>query len=221
MYNEYMKLLLLEDDRSISHSLKYILENEEYQVDAAFSVQEAERLIDAFDYHLYILDVRLPDGSGFDICSLIRAKHNVPIIFLSVEEEEESIIEGLTRGGDDYLIKPFRSRELLIRIQKLLTKYNSHAIQHGSLFVDLHKGCVMHHQNLINLSPIEYRVLIHFMNHKNELVKREDLYDLIWDSVDYINDNALSVMIKRLRAKFMGDLVIETVRGKGYRYIYE
>lgn len=216
-----MKLLLVEDDRAISRSLKHILEKEGYQVDAVFSMQEAERFLAVNQYNIHILDVRLPDGTGFDVCTFIRQQSEAPILFLSVENEEDSIVEGLTRGGDDYIIKPFKSKELLVRLQKLLMKHGKHVFVDGDIRIDMQSGTVKFGNEMVNLSTIEYRLLLFFANHKNEIVKREDLYELIWDSMEYVNDSALSASIKRLREKFNGDLEIVTVRGQGYLYKHE
>lgn len=216
-----MKLLLVEDDRAISRSLKYILKKEGYQVDAAFSMQEAERFLTLYQYNVHILDVRLPDGTGFDVCTFIRQQSEAPILFLTVENEEDSIVEGLTRGGDEYIIKPFKSKELIVRLHKLMKKHEKHIFIDGDISIDMQSGTVKFGEEMVNLSTIEYRLLLFFTNHKNEIVRREDLYELIWDSMEYVNDNALSASIKRLREKFNGELEIVTVRGQGYLYKHE
>ena len=189
----------------------------------AATVAEAVHYIDTDEgIELYLIDVWLPDGEGFIVCEKIR-KHNLkPIIFLSVCDDEEYIIKGLNIGGDDYVIKPFRTRELISRIEANLRRFKKKEVENilksDHIIVDLTAKTVTKDGTIVKLTPIEYLLLVKLMENAERIVKREQLHMCLWDSFgDEVEDNTLSVNISRLRSKIGVDY-IETIRGFGYRY---
>lgn len=189
----------------------------------AATVTEAVHYVDIYeDIKLYLVDIWLPDGDGFTVCENVR-KHNLkPIIFLSVCDDEEYIIKGLNLGGDDYVTKPFRTRELISRIEANLRRVNKREVENilksEMLEVDLIGKIVIKDGEIIKLTPIEYYLLVKLMENAERIVKREQLHMCIWDGFgEEVEDNTLSVNISRLRSKIGVDY-IETIRGFGYRY---
>lgn len=221
--NVTKKILVTEDDSYLRRDLKEILEKNGYRVVTASSAQEAIWYVHHDEeIDLYLLDVWLPDGEGFDVCKKIRERNLKPVIFLTVCDEEEYVIKGLSLGGDDYVTKPFRTRELLSRIQANLRRMEnqtgSQFLKCGELFVDLQQETVKRGGEDLKLRPVEYRILLKFMENAERIVKREQLLTCLWDGEETaVEDNTLSVHISRLRGK-IGGAYIETVRGFGYRF---
>lgn len=217
------KILVVEDDTYLRRDLREILIKQEYDVVTASSVGEACCYIKKEnDIDLYLLDVWLPDGEGFEICSRIRKVSQKPVIFLTVCDDEEHVIRGLNMGADDYVIKPFRTGELLSRIQANLRRIQNTQLQNilksKDLRMDLGQQIVTRKGEDLRLSPVEYGILCKLMENDGKIVKREQLLDALWDSVgSYVEDNTLSVNISRLRNKVGGEY-IETIRGFGYRF---
>lgn len=217
------KLLVTEDDFYLRRDLKEILEKSRYQVVTASSVKEAIWYVyndDSID--LYLLDVWLPDGEGFDVCKKIREKNQKPIIFLTVCDAEEDVVKGLSLGGDDYVMKPFRTRELLSRIQanlrRMETRTENKFLKCGEVLLDLQQEVVKRDGEEIKLRPVEYRILHKLMENAERIVKREQLLSCLWDGEEAaVEDNTLSVHMSRLRGKIGGEY-IDTVRGFGYRF---
>lgn len=217
------KILMVEDDFYLRRNLKEILEKHDFQVVTASSVGEAVRYVQHDDtIDLYLLDIWLPDGDGFTICREIRKRNNRPVIFLSVCEEEESVVKGLNMGGDDYVVKPYRTKELLSRItanlRKAQRRQKEKILKSGDLMVDIEQGCVKKEGSTIHLTPGEYTLLMKLMENGECIVKREQLLASLWsDEVETVEDNTLSVTLSRLRSK-IGSEYIETIRGFGYRF---
>ncbi len=222
-----VKILAVEDDSSIIESLQYILEKENYNVKIVSSKTAALKLIKSDNYDIFLLDVQLPDGTGFEICKYIKSISDKPIMFISERVEESNIVYGLDIGADDYITKPFRSSELLSRINSILRRYKVHhtsqnVIRYGTLKVDVDKAKVYNNFNEIILTRLEYKILLMFLNNIDKVITREELLEKIWDiDGNYVNDNTLSVYIKRLRMKISnpqnaGNQTIKTVRGIGY-----
>ena len=170
------------------------------------------------------MDISLPDGNGFTVCTEIREAGKIPVIFLTASGEEASVVTGLNMGADDYIVKPFRPRELTARIRAALRKSGRAAavFERGGLTVDTAGGIVKKDGREISLSALEYRLLLIFVNHPRGVITRERLLDEIWDAAgEFVNDNTLTVYIKRLREKIEDDPsdpeLIVTVRGMGYR----
>jgi len=223
------KIFLVEDDNNIIANLKLLLEGEGYDVVTAMKKDDAIGILKDGKFDLILLDVGLPDGSGFDVCAAAKEDRpdnpnlNVPVIFLTAYDDESSAVKGLDMGADDYVTKPFRPRELVSRIKNILRRSgkSSPEIRIGDLSVDSLKGIVHKGKEEIFLSVLEYRLLLVFLNHKGEVLTRNKLIEEIWDIAgEYVNDNTLTVYIKRLREKIENDPqkpeIIKTVRGKGY-----
>lgn len=221
-----MDIFLLEDDDAIAMGLTYSLEPEGYQVTRASTVKEAMRLMTERTFSLYILDLTLPDGSGYDVCRKIKEKDDFPVIILTVMEEEVNVVMGLELGADDYITKPFRVRELLARMKSVLRRYTKETadgvLRYKELCIYTNERRVEKNGNEIELTAMEYRLLLILMNHKGMILSRNQLLENIWDvEGDFVNDNTLTVYIKRLRGKIETDPAepeyIQTVRGRGYR----
>ena len=217
------KILVTEDDNYLRRDLREILEKNEYRVVTASSVQEALWYVcHDEEIDLYLLDLWLPDGEGFAICKKIREKSQKPVIFLTVCDDEESVIQGLELGGDDYVIKPFRIRELLSRIQANLRRLeqvkSAEVLSCDGLLLNEEQGSVKKGEEELLFRPVEYQLLLKLMKNSERIVKREELLTCLWDGEkNAVEDNTLSVHISRLRGKVGGEY-IETVRGFGYRF---
>lgn len=222
-----MKILLVEDDRTIAAGLEYSLQNEGFDIAVCHDIHSGKKIISEQVFGLYLLDVSLPDGTGYELCNMIREKSNTPIIFLTALDEEVNVVMGLDMGADDYITKPFRLRELISRVKSVLRRYskgsdNASIFEMGALQVNMLDAKVMKNQKEINLTALEYRLLLTFINHKGQILTRNQLLESIWDVAgDFVNDNTLTVYIKRIRDKLEDDpqkpQIIQTVRGLGYK----
>lgn len=220
-----MNIFLLEDDEAIGIGLKYSLENEGYTITLARSVKQAESIIDKETFSLYILDINLPDGSGYDICRKVKEKGDFPVIFLTAYDDEVNVVMGLDIGADDYIAKPFRVRELVARIKSVLRRCGKakteSVVKLGNVSVNLNEARVTKGGDDVILTAMEYRLLLTFLNNRGKILSRSRLLEEIWDvDGDFVNDNTLTVYIKRLRDKIERDpacpSIIKTVRGLGY-----
>ncbi|MBQ7637692.1 MAG: response regulator transcription factor [Clostridia bacterium] len=213
-------LLLVEDNESIVKGLSFTLESEGFEVSAAKSVAKAESLLFDGDFSIAIVDLMLPDGSGTDVVRLIKERFpETPVLILTARDDENDVVAGFDLGADDYMIKPFRNRELLSRIGNLLRRYKQSGavLTAGDIRVDVDSSRVFRGEEEISLSALEYRILLLLMKNKGQTVSRERILDRIWDLAgNYVNDNTLTVYIKRIREK-TGEDVIKTVKGLGYR----
>ena len=220
------KILVVEDNSSIIEGLQYILEKEGFETYIVTTKQQAIENINRKNYELFLLDIELPDGTGFDICKKVKSNSNKPIIFVSGKIEESNIVYGLDIGADDYITKPFRNSELVSRIKSVLRRYpsenNEKVIYYSNIKVDLDKAKVYINQEEVFLTKLEYKILLLFLNNRNRIVTREEILEKVWDvDGNYVNDNTLSVYIKRLRNKISDGKrkdkqMIETIRGIGY-----
>lgn len=229
-----MKLLVVEDDKAIASGLEYSLIQEGYEVIVCHRVQEAMKIIETSmdTISLCLFDLSLPDGSGYDLCRRVKEAADVPVIFLTVVDDEANVVMGLDMGADDYITKPFRLRELSSRIKTVLRRYQKSAAQ-GKNVIHLHslevhplEGKVYKEGSELTLTALEYRLFMIFINHRGQILSREQLLEMIWDVAgDFVNDNTLTVYIKRLRKKIEDNpqkpRLIETVRGLGYRMVAE
>ena len=220
-----MDIFLLEDDEAIGIGLTYSLENEGYNVTLAKSVKEAEKIIDEKEFSLYILDLTLPDGSGYDVCKRIKAKGDLPVIFLTAYDDEVNVIMGFELGADDYISKPFRVKELMLRIKSVMRRYSNETsdgiIKINNLKINTNEAKVYKNNEEIILTAMEYRLLLILLSHRGKVLSRTALLENIWDVAgDFVEDNTLTVYIKRLRDKIEEDPAkpefIKTVRGLGY-----
>ncbi len=213
-------ILLVEDSETIIMGLKYALEQEKYNVKIAKNVIDAKK---EDGYDLVLLDITLPDGNGFELFKEIKQKNDVPVIFLTARDEETNVVKGLDLGAEDYVVKPFKVRELISRIKVALRRYNKivqNLIECKGITIDTENREVKSQGEIVELTGLEYRILLMLFTNKNKLVTREMLLDKIWDVAgNFVNDNTLTVYIKRIREK-IGDSegkIVKTVRGIGYR----
>lgn len=220
-----MNLFLLEDDYAIATGLCYSLENEGYSVTHASGVKQAIDIISKEKFSLYILDLTLPDGSGYDVCKEIKKQGDLPVIFLTAYDDEVNVVMGFEFGADDYISKPFRLKELLVRIKSVLRRYNNESadgvIKFNDLTVNTNEAKVYKNGEEIILTAMEYRLLLILLNNRGKVLSRTQLLENIWDvDGDFVEDNTLTVYIKRLRDKIEEEpnrpLIIKTVRGLGY-----
>ncbi len=222
-------ILLIEDDNALSAGIEYALKSEGFDVNIAATLEKARQLIKQSEYSLLLLDVMLPDGSGYDFCRGVRRQSNIPIIFLTACDEEVNIVLGLDMGGDDYITKPFRLKELVSRINAILRRTSNPQQEEVNLLVssDIQiftlEGRVKKNGVEIPLTALEYRLLLTMVKHPNQVLSRNSILDALWDFAgEFVDDNTLSVYIKRLREK-LGDnqdehRYITTVRGVGYKW---
>lgn len=224
------KILYVEDDLSLIDGLKYTLEASGYFVDNARTVKEALSLYPRNQYELLLLDVTLPDGTGFDICKEVRNSSTVPIIFLTASDQEISVVRGLDMGGDDYITKPFKLNELLSRIKALLrrsTQFSgTEVLEANGIKIDTVERLVWKNGELLELTLVEYKLLCLFLRNPNHLLSREMILDRMWDgNGNYVDDNTLSVYIRRLRSKIEENpnapKYLLTERGFGYKWVVE
>ena len=220
-----MKLFVLEDDAAIGMGLSYSLKNEGYDVTVAKNVKSAYEILNKETFSLYILDLTLPDGSGYDVCREIKKSGDFPVIFLTAYDDEVNVVMGLELGADDYISKPFRVKELLARIKSVLRRYSKDSpdgiVSVGSIKVNTNEAKIYKNGAEIILTAMEYKLLLIFTNNRGKVLSRQRLLEDIWDVAgDFVNDNTLTVYIKRLRDKIEEDpakpQIIKTVRGLGY-----
>ena len=221
-----MKILVVEDDPIIQEGLRLALEQEGCDILSAESVSRAKQCLhENRDIDLCLLDIMLPDGTGYEVCTEIRAQGDIPVIFLTACDDEVHTVLALEQGGDDYITKPFRMRELMARIRAVLRRTGHHEennmVRVGENEVNLRTGKIWRGKQEVLLTAMEYKLLLIFLNHRGQILSRGQLLHHIWDVAgDYVTDNTLTVYVKRLRAKLEPDgeeAVIETVRGRGYR----
>lgn len=220
-----MDIFLLEDDDAIAMGLSYSLENEGYTVTAAKSVREAYEIINKKNFSLYLLDLTLPDGSGYDVCKKIKEIGDFPVIFLTAYDDEVNVVMGFELGADDYITKPFRLKELLVRIKSVFRRYNNEnndgKIKVKDLLVNTNEAKIYKNGEEIVLTAMEYKLLLILLNNRGCVLSRTQLLENIWDVAgDFVEDNTLTVYIKRLRDKIEENptdpVYIKTVRGLGY-----
>ncbi|MGC6175706.1 response regulator transcription factor [Lacrimispora sp. 38-1] len=218
------RILLVEDDKAIAKNLMLLLSSEGFTVTHASSQGEALALLGGNKSDLALIDISLPDGNGLIVCSEMKETQDIPVIFLTASGDEASVVTGLNMGADDYITKPFRPRELIARIRTSLRKSGRTGsdFEICGLRVDTSSGIVKKNGCEVFLSALEYRLLLVFLNNPKHIITRAMLLDELWDAAgEYVNDNTLTVYIKRLRLKIEDDpaspRIIVTVRGTGYR----
>ncbi len=218
------QIFLVEDDSTIARNLSLLLRAEGYEVMCVSTRSAAaERLLE-HRFDLALVDISLPDGNGFAVCTEIKERQDIPVIFLTASDDEASVVTGLNMGADDYVTKPFRPRELVARIKAARRKGGkaSSSFNIGGLLVDTASGIVKKNGSEIFLSALEYRLLLVFVSNPKSIITRDRLLNELWDAAgEFVTDNALTVYIKRLREKIEDDpaapRIIRTVRGTGYR----
>lgn len=220
-----MRILIVEDDAAIVASLTDLLRREGYETEHADGQDAAEGLLAASRFDLALVDVALAQGNGFAVCAAAKAAESAPaVIFLTASDDEYSTVAGLDMGADDYIAKPFRARELLSRIKSVLRRTSgaSASLRLGDVEVDPAAAVVRKAGREVQLTALEYRLLLLFAQSQGRLVTREHVRNAIWDSAgEYVSDNTLNVYVKRLRDKIEDDpadpQLVLTVRGLGYK----
>lgn len=222
------KILLLEDDLSLINGLSFAFKKQGYDADIARTIKEANYIWSDGKYDLLVLDVSLPDGSGFEFCKKVRQTSKVPIIFLTASDEEINIIMGLDIGGDDYITKPFKLGVLVSRINALLRRAKDFStadteLKSNGIQVMLLQGEVYKNGKLLELTAAEYKLLCLFMKNPNIVLSKEKILDKLWDCEgNYIDNSALTVYIRRLRMKVEDNpsepQMLLTVRRMGYKW---
>lgn len=224
-----MKILIVEDDKTIASGLEYSLQQDHFSTvlcqDAASAKKVLAEQLDQFN--LCLFDLSLPDGSGYDLCTIVKERSDIPVIFLTAIDDEVNVVMGLDMGADDYITKPFRIRELISRINTVLRRYQKQTktkvmIEIKNVLIHTLEGKVYKNGDEILLTALEYRLLLIFANHLGQVISRNQLLEQIWDVAgDFVNDNTLTVYIKRLREKLedhpQNPQIIKTVRGLGYK----
>ena len=222
------RILLVEDDTTLAYGLEFTLKNEGFEVVTANTLVTARSVYKRERFDLILLDLKLPDGTGYDFCKEIRKDSKVPVIFLTACDEEVNIVLGLDIGGDDYITKPFRIRELISRIKAVLRRsgkeeQKGEVLSSGGLIVYLLEGKVSKGSDDIVLTALEYRLLLTLMKHPKQILSRDAILEKLWDvGGEFVDDNTLSVYIRRLREKIEENAaapkLIVTVRGMGYKW---
>jgi DNA-binding response OmpR family regulator len=226
------RILIVEDERAVARGLEYALRHEGYEVSWASTGQQALQLAHSQDPHLIVLDIRLPDISGFDVCRQLRGEGSrVPILMLTARDEEVDRVLGLELGADDYVVKPYSLRELISRIRALLRRtYGDLAappqegrIAFGPIEVDLERWLVYRDGELVDLTPTEFRLLRYLVIHPSRPFSREALIDAVWGYDTVVgSERTVDVHIRHLREKLEADPAhprwLVTVRGAGYRF---
>ncbi|KAB1440057.1 response regulator transcription factor [Candidatus Galacturonibacter soehngenii] len=221
-------ILLLEDDLSLINGLSFAFKKQGFELDVARTLKEADALWADGKYNLLVLDVALPDGSGFEFCKKVRQVSKVPIIFLTASDEEMNIIMGLDIGGDDYITKPFKLGVLVSRINALLRRAKDFGsedtiLQSNGIKVLLLQGQALKNEELLDLTAAEYKLLCLFMQNPNMVLSKNQILDKLWDSEgNYIDSSTLTVYMRRLRMKVEDNpsepQMLLTVRGMGYKW---
>ena len=215
------KILLVEDTQSIILGLEYLFKEEGFELNIATNKKQAIQKIDTEKFDLILLDIMLPDGNGFEIGKYVKKNTNTPIIFLTAKDEEKDVVYGIELGAEDYIMKPFRNRELNSRIKNEIKRnQKSTILTCKNIKIDTELGKVYNNDEEVILTKLEYKILLNLFINQNKLVTREEILNDIWDIAgNFVNDNTLTVYIKRIREKIedKDGQVIQTVRGLGYR----
>ena len=219
------RILVVEDDKSIAEGLRDIFSAQNYTVSVADNNADALRFLETNEIDLAVLDVSLGADNGYELCARIRRISDMPILFLTARSSEMELIRGFQVGGDDYLTKPFRMQELLMRVQALLrraVRKDSSTVKTGELMLDTEKRLLKRGGETVNLSGVEWKIVSALISHYPHALSREELLYLVWDQdASFVEANTLNVNVSRLREK-LGNCgehpYIETVRNIGYRW---
>ncbi|MGO1819202.1 MAG: response regulator transcription factor [Senegalia sp. (in: firmicutes)] len=218
-------ILLVEDDKALAMGIEFSLKEKGYKVYSSTTISESKEIYEKEKIDLILLDINLPDGSGYDLCKYIRKISDVPIIFLTALDEEVNIVLGLDIGGDDYITKPFRVGELNSRIKAILRRSTNNETndkyRSGDLKIDISNMIIKKNKEEVNLTALEYKLLLFFIKNPQKLSKRDTILNFLsQDEEAFFDENTLSVYIKRLREKIEDDFkdpkYIITKRGLGY-----
>ena len=219
------KIIIVEDDKEIREELTILLKNSGYDVICITDFENVEKQILEKECHLILLDVNLPGRSGYEICSKIRAKSKVPIIFVTSRNNSMDELNGIMLGGDDYIEKPYNVPILLARIKNLLSRTYSEEnkeskIEYKGIVLNVLKSTVSYNGKEIELTKTEIKTLYYLFKNTDMIISRADIINYLWDNEVYADDNSLSVIITRIREKLKDigvENLIETKRGQGYK----
>lgn len=221
------RILIVEDDYYLSKNIKLLLEQEGFDTAIASNCALAKAAYDKEQPDLCLLDIMLPDGNGFELCEYIRNRSSLPVLIISAKDDEDSIVKGLELGADDYVTKPFKPKELLSRIRANLRRVsmpgNRTVLSCEGIELNTEKYTVTKNGTPLELRKMEYQLLYSFLKHPQMVLTREALLESLWDKDgNFVEDNTLSVTMKRLREKLgetaEGEQYIITLRGIGYRW---
>lgn len=213
-----MKILLVEDNETLAKGLVYSLEQNKYNVIHTLNIKDTINYLIDEKPDLIILDISLPDGNGFDLYNREISKRKIATIFLTAKDDEDDIVKGLELGADDYITKPFSTRELIARINRIILKENQNLIiKIKDIEFDIDKMVVLKNSKEVSLTSLELKILNLLFTNFNKVVKREDIIEKVWEwTGNDINDNTVTVYLKRIREKLDSD-IIKTIKGIGYR----
>jgi len=213
-----MKILLVEDNETLAKGLVYSLEQNKYNVIHTLNIKDTINYLIDEKPDLIILDISLPDGNGFDLYNREISKRKIATIFLTAKDDEDDIVKGLELGADDYITKPFSTRELIARINRIILKENQNLIiKIKDIEFDIDKMVVLKNSKEVSLTSLELKILNLLFTNLNKVVKREDIIEKVWEwTGNDINDNTVTVYLKRIREKLDSD-IIKTIKGIGYR----
>lgn len=220
-----IKILLVEDDEAVALGIEYNLKNESFEVIRAGNIARAKQLFNE-DFKLILLDIGLPDGNGYDFCKYVREQSKVPIIFLTALDEEVNVVLGFDLGGDDYITKPFRVKELLSRIKAVLRRTNSSPkikLISGDIEVNSLDAKVYKNKKEVILTAVEYKLLLYFMGYPSKVISKEEILHRLWDiQGDFVDENTPAVYVRRLREKLEDEpskpVYLVNLRGLGYKW---
>lgn len=213
-------ILIVEDNEVIVKGLRYLLEQEKFKVSVCKNAKETMDAVGKQDIDLVVLDITLPDGDGFELCKYIKQYTDIPIIFLTAKDEEQDVVKGFDLGAEDYIIKPFRNRELLSRINNVLRRFSreSNEILYKKIRINLDEKSVYIDNKNVEFTALEFKILVLLFTNIGKTITREQTLEKIWDVAgNFVNDNTLTVYIKRIRDKLEEADYIKTIKGIGYQ----
>lgn len=213
-----MNLLLIEDNENIATGLIYAFKKNNHQLMFLTNVEDAKKFLQTNTPALIILDVSLPDGNGFDFYENVIKEKKIPVVFLTAKDDENDIVKGLNLGAEDYMTKPFSTKELLARVDKIILRNKlTKSIKVKNITFDFDKMICYRDNEVIDLSSLELKIIHLLFNHVGKVVKRATILDRIWDwTGNDVDDHTVTVYLKRIREKLETDIII-TVKGIGYR----
>ena len=213
-----MDILLIEDHESIINGLTYTFNVNNYNLIAKTTIKESIEYLENNKPEIIILDITLPDGNGFDLYEKVIKKKNIPVIFLTARDDEDDVIKGLNLGAEDYMTKPFSTKELLVRVNKIVLRNKKMTLlKVKDISFDLDKMVVRKNDKIIELSSLELKILHLLFINIGKVVTRDTILDKIWEwTGNYVDDHTITVYLKRIREKLDTDIIV-TIKGIGYR----
>lgn len=213
-----MNILLIEDNLNIANGLAYTFKQNNYNLIYKTTIKDSIKYLKNNKVELIILDVTLPDGDGFGLYENTIKKYNIPVIFLTARDDEDDVIKGLNLGAEDYMTKPFSTKELLVRVNKIILRNKKQSIiKVKDIIFNLDKMTVSKNNNNIELTSLELKILHLLFLNTNKVVRRSTILDKIWEwTGNDVDDHTITVYLKRIREKLNSDIII-TIKGIGYR----